>query len=388
MIYNPVDWRGKMKSGEKDDKKKIFKEKLIERQNEAKVVRKVVAIIVLSIFIIAVIVVGGGYLYINSALKPVDSKSKEEISVQVPIGSGITTISQILEDRGVIKDAHVFKYYVKFKNESDFMAGDYVLTPSMTLEQIIDSLKTGKVMQEAAVKIAIPEGIQLREIAGIIANHTKSSTQEVMKKLNDHEFIDSLMSQYPNLLTEEIYDAKVRYPLEGYLFPATYSFSQTNPSVENIVTTMLDKTESVIEEYTMQIEEKKMSVHQLLTLASLIEEEATEKVDRKQIASVFYNRMNTGMPLQTDPTVLYAKGEHKDRVYYKDLEIDDPYNTYQYPGLTPGPIANAGVTSIEAALNPAETDYFYFLATPEGEVLFSKTLAEHEEKRAEHLIGS
>ena len=151
-----------MKSGEKDDKKVIFKEKLIERQNEAKVVRKIVAIIALSIFMIAVIVVGGGYLYINSALKPVDSKSQEEIPVQVPIGSGITTISKILEDRGVIKDAHVFKYYVKFKNESGFMAGDYVLTPSMTLQQIIDSLKTGKVMQEAAVKIAIPEGIQLK----------------------------------------------------------------------------------------------------------------------------------------------------------------------------------------------------------------------------------
>ena len=377
-----------MKSGEKDDKKIIFKEKLIERQNEAKVVRKIVAIIALSIFMIAVIVVGGGYLYINSALKPVDSKSKEEIPVQVPIGSGITTISKILEDRGVIKDAHVFKYYVKFKNESGFMAGDYVLTPSMTLQQIIDSLKTGKVIEEAAVKIAIPEGIQLSQIAGIIANHTDSSTKEVMKKLNDHEYINSLMSQYPSLLTEEIYDAKVKYPLEGYLFPATYSFSEINPTVESIVTAMLDKSKSVLDEYMIQIEEKEMTVHQLLTLASLIEEEATEQVDRNQIASVFYNRMNTGMPLQTDPTVLYAKEEHQAKVYYKDLEIDDPYNTYKYPGLTPGPIANAGVTSIEAALAPAQTDFLYFLAAPDGQVYFSTTLDEHEEKKAEHITSS
>ena len=377
-----------MKSGEKDDKKIIFKEKLIERQNEAKVVRKIVAIIALSIFMIAVIVVGGGYLYINSALKPVDSKSQEEIPVQVPIDSGITTISKILEDRGVIKDAHVFKYYVKFKNESGFMAGDYVLTPSMTLQQIIDSLKTGKVIQEAAVKIAIPEGIQLSQIAGIIANHTDSSTKEVMKKLNDHEYINSLMSQYPSLLTEEIYDAKVKYPLEGYLFPATYSFSEINPTVESIVTAMLDKSKSVLDEYMIQIEEKEMTVHQLLTLASLIEEEATEQVDRNQIASVFYNRMNTGMPLQTDPTVLYAKEEHQAKVYYKDLEIDDPYNTYKYPGLTPGPIANAGVTSIEAALAPAQTDFLYFLAAPDGQVYFSTTLDEHEEKKAEHITSS
>src|SRR4051794_3430206 len=209
-----------MSNEEKKDKKAIFLEKINERQNEAKVVRKVVAIIVLTIFIIAGLIFGGGYLYINSALQPVNSESKEEKLVQIPIGSGVSSISRILEDRGVIKDAHVFKYYVKFKNESGFMAGDYVLTPSMTLQQIIDSLKTGKVIQEAAVKIAIPEGIQLSQIAGIIANHTDSSTKEVMQKLNDHEYIDSLMSQYPNLLTKEIYDAKVKYPLEGYLFPA------------------------------------------------------------------------------------------------------------------------------------------------------------------------
>jgi len=143
-----------------------------------------------------------------------------------------------------------------------------------------------------------------------------------------------------------------------------------------------------LDEYMIQIEEKDMSVHQLLTLASLIEEEATEQVDRNQIASVFYNRMNTGMPLQTDPTVLYAKGEHQAKVYYKDLEIDDPYNTYKYPGLTPGPIANAGVMSIEAALAPAQTDFLYFLAAPDGQVYFSTTLDEHEEKKAEHITSS
>ncbi len=133
------------------------------------------------------------------------------------------------------------------------------------------------------------------------------------------------------------------------------------------------------------MEDQTLSVHQLLTMASLIEEEATEKVDRDQIASVFYNRIDAGMPLQTDPTVLYAKGVHEKRVYYKDLEIDSPYNTYKNIGLTPGPIANAGKSSIEAALNPAKTDFYYFLATPMGDVMFSKTLAEHNEKKAKHL---
>jgi UPF0755 protein len=120
-------------------------------------------------------------------------------------------------------------------------------------------------------------------------------------------------------------------------------------------------------------------------MASLIEEEATAKTDREKIASVFYNRLRVGMPLQTDPTVLYALGKHKDRVYYKDLKVNSPYNTYIHNGLPPGPIANAGEMSIRAALQPAETDYMYFLATPNGEVIFTKTLKEHNREKAKYI---
>ena len=135
---------------------------------------------------------------------------------------------------------------------------------------------------------------------------------------------------------------------------------------------MLKQTEKVLLEYQAQMAEQKFSTHKLLTMASLLEEEATEKVDRSKIASVFYNRLDQGMPLQTDPTVLYAKGKHSERVYYKDLEVDSPYNTYKHKGLPPGPIANAGKESIKATLQPEETKYLYFLATPEGDVLYSQ----------------
>ncbi len=374
-----------MGKNEKKDEYSGLMEELKERQNEAKIVRKVVAIITVSILLIVILVFGGGFLYINSALKPVDPDSKIEKKIEIPIGSGVSTISQILEDNGIIKDARVFKYYVKFKNESGFMAGEYVMNPTMTLPQIVNSLKTGKVMQKAVFKITLPEGKKLTEIAEIIAKKTNHTPEEILKTLNDQTFIESLISQYPELLTNDILNPLVKYPLEGYLYPATYPFYKEDPSIEEIVNVMLNKTKSVVDEYRIQIEEKQMTVHQLLTMASLIEEEATEKVDRDQISSVFYNRIDAGMPLQTDPTVLYAKGEHKEKVYYKDLEIEDPYNTYINPGLTPGPIANAGLSSIEAALAPAETDFLYFLATPEGEVLFSKTLAEHNEKKAEHI---
>lgn len=374
-------------SGKKDDKNSAMTEELFERQNEAKLVRKIVMIISASLLLLALLVFGGGFLYVNSALKPVDPDSKQKIIVEIPIGSGVSTISQILEDSGVIKNARVFKYYVKFNNETGFMAGEYEMQPSMTIKQIVDSLKTGKVMQKVVFKITVPEGKNLEEIATIIAEKTKRNQEDVIKQLNDPTFIEALIAKYPDVLSEEMLKPTIKYPLEGYLFPATYPFYTENPSIEEIVTVMLDKTKTVVDDYRGQMEEKQMTVHELLTMSSLIEEEATKKVDRNKIASVFYNRIDAGMPLQTDPTVLYALGEHKDRVYYKDLEVDSPYNTYKHTGLTPGPIANAGTSSIEAALSPAETDYLYFLATPEGDVLFSKTNDEHNVKKEEHISG-
>ncbi|WP_026583775.1 endolytic transglycosylase MltG [Bacillus sp. J33] len=377
-----------MSTEEKKGKKEVIREKMIERQSEAKVVRKIVLIAAIILILSAVAIIGGGYFYINSALKPVDPESDQQKKVEIPIGSSVTGIANILEENGVIKDARVFKYYVKFRNEAGFMAGEYVLKPSMTMPEILDSLKTGKVMEELVFKITIPEGKQLEQIAGIIGEKIDQKPEAVLKKLNDKAFIESLMAEYPNLLTEEILAENIKYPLEGYLFPATYPFYKEEVTIEEVVKVMLDKTQSVINEYRGDMEQQKFTPHKLLTMASLIEEEATEKVDRDQIASVFYNRIETGMPLQTDPTVLYAQGEHKSRVLYKDLEIDSPYNTYKYPGLTPGPISNAGISSIEAALLPAETDYLYFLATSSGDVLFSKTLDEHNQKKAQHITNN
>ncbi|MFO1443027.1 endolytic transglycosylase MltG [Bacillus sp. Bva_UNVM-123] len=374
-----------MSVDDKKGKKELIRKKMIERQSEAKIVRKIVLIIAIILIITVGVVAGGGYFYLKSALEPVNPDSKKEKQIDIPIGSSASSIGKILEENGIIKDARVFKYYVKLRNETGFMAGNYTLKPSMTIPEIISNLKTGKIQEELVFKMTIPEGKQLEQIASIIAEKTNKNADDVFKKLNEKAFIESLMAKYPDILTDEIFNKNIKYPLEGYLFPATYPFYKEDPTIEEIVSAMLDKTVSVVRGYHAEIEEREMTVHQLLTMASLIEEEATQKVDRDQISSVFYNRMKIGMPLQTDPTVLYAQGEHKSRVVYKDLEIDSPYNTYKHPGLTPGPIANAGVTSIEAALFPEETDYLYFLATPTGEVLFSKTLEEHNIKKAQHI---
>ncbi|WP_461611439.1 endolytic transglycosylase MltG [Cytobacillus kochii] len=371
-----------------DDKKGKMKKQLIERQTEARVVRKIVLITAIILFVIIGVGGLGGFLYVNSALKPVNPDNDKVKNVEIPIGSSVSGIGQVLEENGIIKDARVFKYYVKLKNESGFMAGTYELAPAMTLGQVISELKTGNVDQEVVFKVTLPEGKQLEQIAAIIAEKADMDADEVFAELNDKAFVQKMQEKFPSVITDDVFAENIKYPLEGYLFPATYDYYKEDATIEEIITPMIKKTSEVLAQYTEAMEKKEMSVHELLTMASLIEEEATAQVDRDKIASVFYNRMDEDMPLQTDPTVLYAHGEHKERTLYKHLEIDDPYNTYKYNGLTPGPIANAGSTSIEAALNPEETDYLYFLATPEGEVLFSKTLDEHNVKKNEHITSN
>jgi UPF0755 protein len=373
---------------EKKKNKDVVRQKLLEQQKEASIARRIVLIITIIILIVGGGAIGGGYFYISSALKPVDPESKTVQEIEIPIGSSVTGISQILEENGIIKNAKVFKYYVKFKNESGFMAGEYKLSPSMTIPTIIDRLKTGLVNKEVEFKITLPEGIQLTQIAEIIAKKVGQDSSVVLSKLNDRKYIESLIKKYPHVITNEILAEEIKYPLEGYLFPATYSFYKKDPSLEDVINVMIEKTVEVLTPYFSEMEEQKYTPHKLLTMASLIEEEATEQVDRHKIASVFYNRLEEGMPLQTDPTVLYAQGKHKSRVLYKDLEVDSPYNTYKVTGLPPSPIANAGVMSIEATLFPEETDFFYFLATAKGDVLFSRTLTEHNQKKAEHITNN
>lgn len=370
---------------EKKKIKETLMKKLLERQEEAKVIRKIVGLVILCLVIVIGGTAIGGYLYVNSALKPVDPDDTKPVKVDIPIGSGVSSIGKILEDKGIVKNSTVFKYYVKFNNEAGFQAGSYDLTPSMTLNEIVNSLKTGKVMRKAEFKITIPEGLQLDQIAEIIADKSPYKKDEIEKKLNDKKWLGQLKEEYPELITDEIFKKEIKRPLEGYLYPATYPFYEKMPSLDTILKKMIAQTNEVLAQYQEAMAANDYTPHELLTLSSLIEEEATEKADRGKISSVFYNRMEEGMPLQTDPTVLYALGKHKDKTVYKDLEVKSPYNTYQVEGLPPGPIANAGLSSIEAALQPEDTEYYYFLAASNGSVYYSETLDEHNEKKAKYI---
>lgn len=352
-------------------------EKMKNRKSEVKIVRKIVLIITLVLFLVVAIGGFSAYSYITSALEPVNPESIDQIDIEIPMGSGVTSISNILEENGIVKNAQIFKYYAKFKNESQFQAGSYTMTQSMTLDEIIESLKTGKVYREPVFAMTVPEGLTLDQMAGIVEKNTPYLAQEFMDRVTDQSFIEELMGEYPDLLTDEIFGENIRYALEGYLFPATYSYFEENPPLDDIIRDMLTATNNLVTTLGVTASEEGFSVHEFLTFASLLEEEATAQTDRETIASVFYNRLDIDMPLQTDPTVLYALGSHKDRVLYEDLEIENAYNTYKNKGLPPGPIAGAGRVSMEAALNPTDTEYFYFLADKEGTNHFAKTYDEH-----------
>lgn len=371
---------------EKPSKKEIMFERMSEKKKEVRVVRRIVLIVTLILLIIIGIAGFQIYNYVSSALEPVDPDSEEIISVEVPIGSGLDSIATLLEENGVIEDARIYKYYVKFNNESEFQAGTYDLMPSMTLDEITESLKTGKVYREPLFTINVPEGLTVEQIAeNVIAEKTSYTAEEFLEKIQDPAYIEELMIKYPDLLTEEILGEDVRYALEGYLFPATYPIFEEDPPLTLLIEQMLSTTQANVMQYQSVLEELDKSPHWLLTFASLLEEEATAQADRQTIASVFYNRLEDDMPLQTDPTVIYAMGEHKDRLFNTDYEFEHPYSTYQNKGLPPGPIANAGGSSLEAVLDPADTDYFYFLADSEGKNYFAKTYEEHLANRDEHI---
>ncbi|WP_235864003.1 endolytic transglycosylase MltG [Sutcliffiella halmapala] len=370
-----------------EKKKNYMEEKLKEKHHEAKIVRRIVFTVFVILMLALTGVIGGGYFYIKNALKPVNENVETTEKIEIPIGSSPRTIGVILEDNGVIRDAKIFRYYVKFKNESGFQAGEYAFSPAMTLDEIIEQLKQGRVHQDVVFQLTIPEGRQLEQIALILSNRTNHEAEDFLEVVNDPDFVAKMIDKYPSFLSEDVLNENVKYPLEGYLFPATYPFYVEDPTVEEIIETMLQKTKEVMDEYANDMRAKDFTPHQLLTMASLIEAEATNQTDRELIASVFYNRLAIDMPLQTDPTVLYALGEHKERTLYEHLEVDSPYNTYLNKGMPPGPIANAGTSSIDAALVPAESEFYYFLATPDGEVLFNETLDEHNEDKDRYITN-
>lgn len=359
----------------------------LNEKKKNRTVRKVL-FIVLAAFILAVVVLGfAGYRYVANGLEPVNESSEEVIEVEIPSGSTRGDIAQILEDKGLIHSALVFDYYVRFSNENHFQAGNYFMSPSMSVEEMVSYLNEGGTpIVNTIGRIAIPEGIHIESIAERIEESTDFSAGDFLAIVEDKAFIAELAEEYPDLLTDALEaEAVTRYDLEGYLFPATYEIYQET-SLEDLVTQMVARMNQALQPHYEAIEESDLTVHEMLTLASYIEREGITDKDRQLISGVFYNRLATDMPLQTDPSVAYALGEHRERTSYADLEVDSPYNTYMYKGVGAGPINNPSESAIYASIHPEETDYLYFLADIHTkEIYYSENYKQHLLYQEEHI---
>lgn len=365
---------------EKEKSSMDIDESLQQKVNDAKIVRKIVFITLMSFIVIFTIGIISGYFYIKSALGPVDPKNDEEIEVEIPLGSSTSDIARILEENGLIKNSQIFRMYIKFKNHTDFQAGEYKLSPSLTLDEIIAELKSGILMEEPIYRITIPEGKTVEQIAEIFANRLSFTEEEFMEVVSNEKFLKQLIDKYPNLLTEEILNDELYVPLEGYLFAGTYDIYEEDPSVESMIEMMVERTDSLMQSKMEDLERTDLSIHEILTLASVVERESKFSEDRPKVAQVYFNRLNKNMKLQSDITAFYGI-EHKAVVTYEDIEIETPYNTYVIDGLPIGPIASPSEEAIDAVLNPEGNDFskLYYFSRPNGETFYSDTLEEHNQ---------
>ncbi|MCE7790919.1 endolytic transglycosylase MltG [Salipaludibacillus sp. CUR1] len=360
------------------------KTKLEETKREAGLVRKIVLIFVITI-IVAVVAGGlGAYFYVKGAIGPVDEEDDEVVEVTIPIGSNPSSIGEILEEEGVVSSASMFRYYVRFQNASGFQAGDYQLTRAMSMDEIIDHLKEGRVYEDYATSFTVPEGRWAEDIFVRVADETNLKAEELAEIARDEEYLEELIERY-KFLEEDIFGEDIREPLEGYLFPARYDFVEEEVSAEQVIEAMLDRTNSILE--SRQASASDDSYHALMTKASIIEGEARTDEERATISGVIENRLSASMPLQMDPTIAYAHEEHLSRTLNAHLDIESPYNTYKNAGLPPGPINNPGEASIAAALEPESHEYIYFYHSPDGEVHFNVNYSDHEEV-VEHYQNS
>ena len=333
--------------------------------------------IVIFIFILAVLT--GTALYAYRNLQPVDEAGKgENVLFKIENGESLFSVIERLEEAGLIPDGNFIKIYVKLLNTPMIKSGNYSVSSDMPPLAILNLFEQG--IQEL-IKVTIPEGLTSRQIALILKDSgIISSEEDFLSLVQSHEFLESL--------------GVVGSSLDGYLFPDTYRFQENFPPekvLSHLVSTFFENLEEIYPYYKEFSDEK---MKEKVILASIIEKEYRVEREAPLIASVFYNRLKIGMPLQSCATVIYVLTEelgkpHPDRIFLRDLEVQSPFNTYYNPSLPPAPIANPGYVAMNAAFNPAQTDYLFFVVenASQGTHTFTSNLSEHNQARQLYLEG-
>ena len=333
----------------------------------------------------AVICASLGLLF-NHYTSPMTSESEK---VQVEISGNGGQIAESLKKADLIRSTTFFKIYLKLFNVKDLKAGKYNLDKNMSLKEIVEKLKEGNHFSEDEISITFKEGITMRDIAKVIASKTDNTEEDVMKTLKDKEYLKQLINDYW-FVTDKILDSNIYYSLEGYLFPDTYRFTSKSVTVKEIFEKLLKQMDAKLSPLKDELGNNKLNIHEILTLASIVEKEIGSNEEyRKNVASVFINRLNRGMSLGSDVTTRYSlKIDNPQQVLKKsEYASVNAYNTRSstMAGKLPaGPIATVSEGSILAVLNAPKTDYIYFIANiTTGETFFYTNAREFEAKKAE-----
>lgn len=329
------------------------------------------------------------YNYNTSSVSKDDSIKKFEVKQN----STYLSLASELKENNLIKSEFFYKLYVKINKPTGLQAGTYNLSEDMNVKEIIELLSKGSNYNPDVIKITFPEGKQIKQIAEIIAEKTNHTIEEFMEQVNNKEYINTLIDKYW-FLTEDILDTNIYYPLEGYLFPDTYEFINNDVDIKTIIEAMLDQMDNKLTIIKEKLEQNKYSIHQIITLASMIQSEGNNVDDFKNMASVFLTRLDKGMKLQMCSSAYYGDKKIMGRDTFGTSYLKkNPYNTYVVNGIPVGPISNPGIDAIEAVLDPVKNDYLYFASSKDMKIYYSKTLSEHENtiamlKKAGNWYGS
>ena len=290
----------------------------------------------------------------------------KEVVVKIEQGMHTKEIVQLLVEKGLLPKDNYFAMNSRLSGlDKKLQAGLYKFRVGMTERELIDTINKGAVMFNS---ITIPEGMYVPQIGELLEQ----------KQLGKKEVFVAVAKNYAPYDYMQTNDPNVKYKAEGFLFPSTYYFP-AGASEQDIIKIMVDEfNRQLTPALREQAQAKGMSIHTLVTKASLVEKEAKHDEDRPIIAGVFENRLKIDMPLQCDATVQYELGYAKFPLLFADLKVESPYNTYIHFGLPPGPIGNPGIESIKAVLNPTANDYLFFVADKNGKYYYSKTFEEHE----------
>ena len=331
--------------------------------------------ILLLIVLLIIIIIGGFEYYDEIIEKPLES-DKEKIEITVDEGESFYSLLDKLSSIGVLKNKEVIKLNLKLDKKSNInlVPGEHEINTNVTLKELIKILETED-FSKNRISVTIPEGYDIEEMANVFEESELFSKDDFLNAVKNHEL--------PNYVKR---DNKKKYNLEGYLFPNTY-FLDKDISPDEVISLMISEFEKTLENVEKEtgVTIKEEEIEKIITIASLVEEEAELDEERDLVSSVIYNRLEKGMKLEFCSTINYAWGEHLPQVLNKHLEIDSPYNTYKNEGLPVGPITNPGEKSIIAAVKPAQTDYLYFmlLYNQGGKHHFSNNGAEHEKVKHE-----